>query len=279
MPGDVKRSLKIPESWKRSLLSFAKVFIWLVVSSTVSAAPFDHKHALWDEMLQTYVVDHGAYSEVKYRLLKQNATDELNTYLQTLSSVSKEQFEKWNQAERLAFLINAYNAFTVKLIIDHYPVDSIKDIGGFFRSPWKIKFFTLLGEEVHLDHIEHQLIRGRDYAEPRIHFALVCASVGCPKLQTHAFTAERIESMLEAAAENFLRDSTRNRYDAAANTLYLSSIFKWYGEDFEAKAGSVENFVASYITDEPQARQRIRAKQVDVEFLDYDWSLNGARSS
>jgi hypothetical protein len=193
--------------------------------------------------------------------------------------VSKSQFKQWTQAQRLSFLINAYNAFTLKLIIDHYPVESIKDIGGFFRSPWKIKFFAFFGIETHLDYIEHELIRGRDYAEPRIHFALVCASVGCPKLQTQAYTAERLESMLETAAKTFLRDTSRNRYDTANNTVYLSSIFKWYGDDFAAKAGSVEKFVASYITDDPQARQRIRSKQVGVDYLEYDWTLNDAKSS
>lgn len=253
------------------------VFLVTAACNMASAESFDHAHAAWDEILQTYVVDHGAYSEVKYPQLKQTGGDKLNAYLHSLSSISAKQFDQWGQAQRLAFLINAYNAFTLKLIVDHYPVDSIKDIGSFFRSPWKIKFFTLLGEETHLDHIEHELIRGRDYAEPRIHFALVCASVGCPKLQAQAYTAERLESMLQDAASTFLRDTTRNRYDAAGNTLYLSSIFKWYGEDFAVKSGSVEKFVAAYMTNDPQQRQRIVSKEVDVEFLDYDWSLNEVR--
>ncbi|MGD8593806.1 MAG: DUF547 domain-containing protein [Gammaproteobacteria bacterium] len=263
-----------------SIAQYARVvLLFMAVNYTVSAAPFDHTHSLWDELLQTYVVDHGAYSEVQYQPLKQTGTHKLSGYLQSLSSVSKNQFDQWTQAQRLAFLINAYNAFTVKLIIDHYPVDSIKDIGGFFRSPWKITFFTLLGEETHLDYIEHELIRGRDYAEPRIHFALVCASVGCPKLQAHAYTADRLGTMLDAAAKTFLGDTSRNRYDSGGNILYLSPLFKWYGEDFAAKAGSVEKFVAPYITDDPLARQRIRSKHMDVEYLNYDWSLNDANSS
>jgi hypothetical protein len=191
--------------------------------------------------------------------------------------VSKAQFDQWTQAQRLAFLINAYNAFTVKLIVDHYPIDSIKAIGGFFRSPWKIKFFTLFGEKAYLDYIEHELIRGKDYAEPRIHFALVCASVGCPKLQPQAYTAERLELMLESATRTFLQDVSRNRYDAPSNTVYLSSIYKWYGEDFVEKTASVEGFVASYLSDDATVQQKIRQRQVDVEYLDYDWSLNNAR--
>lgn len=270
----------------RNLINFASTIFFasllvlaIAAGNIVSAAPFDHTHTQWGGILQTYVVDHGAYSEVKYRQLKQTGGNKLDDYLRSLSSVSKSQFDQWGQAQRLAFLINAYNAFTVKLIIDHYPVESIKDIGGFFRSPWKIKFFTMLGQDSHLDYIEHELIRGRDYAEPRIHFALVCASVGCPKLQAQAYTAERLESMLETATKTFLRDSTRNRYDAAGDTLHLSSIFKWYGEDFAAKAGSVTNFVAPYLSDDSQMQQRIRSKREGVEYLDYDWSLNETKSS
>lgn len=242
----------------------------------VFAAGFDQEHSVWNGLLKNYVVDHGTYSEVRYRQIKQSASNTLNEYLQSLSAVSKSQFDGWSQAQRLAFLINAYNAFTVKLIVDHYPVNSIKDLGGFFTSPWKIEFFTLFGEKTYLDHVEHDLIRGQDYHEPRIHFALVCASVGCPKLQNRAYTAQRLETMLESASETFLRDTTRNRYDAADNTLYLSSIFKWYGKDFAAKAGSVKQFVAQYISDDPKIQQRIRSRDVNVEYLDYDWSLNDA---
>jgi hypothetical protein len=265
------------------MVKLAKATLMMVLIGTlwlngnlVAAAGFDHDHSVWNGLLQTYVVDHGAYSEVRYRQIKQSASTTLDEYLHSLSAVSKSQFDGWSQAQRLAFLINAYNAFTVKLIVDHYPLDSIKDLGGFFRSPWKIEFFTLFGEKTYLDHIEHDLIRGRNYHEPRIHFALVCASVGCPKLQNRAYTAQRLESMLESASDTFLRDTSRNRYDAADNTLYLSSIFKWYGKDFAAKAGSVEQFVAPYISDDPTVQHRIRSRDVDVEYLDYDWSLNDA---
>ncbi|MGD8885978.1 MAG: DUF547 domain-containing protein [Gammaproteobacteria bacterium] len=260
----------------KAVKMIALVGVFWLASTAAPAASFDHEHSAWQELLQTYVVDHGAYSEVRYLQLQQNAIAALENYLQSLSRVPKSQFDQWSKAQRLAFLINAYNAFTVQLIVAHYPVDSIKDIGGFFRSPWKIEFFSLFGEKTHLDHIEHELIRGRDYAEPRIHFALVCASVGCPKLQGRAYTAQDLESMLESATNTFLHDPSRNRYAAADNTLYLSSIFKWYGEDFAVKSGSVEQFVAAYMSDDPKVRQRIGSKQVDVEYLDYDWSLNDA---
>jgi len=253
----------------------ALVVLAMVVSTGVYASRFDHSHSLWSELLQTYVVDQGDFSQVKYQALKQSGTAPLVEYLQSLSAVHASQFALWTQSQQLAFLINAYNAFTVKLILDHYPVESIKDIGGFFRSPWKIQFFALLGDKTHLDYIEHELIRGR-FKEPRIHFAVVCASIGCPKLQARAYTAERMEAMLESATQTFLRDDSRNRYDAQRNTLHLSKIFKWYAEDFVATSGSVERFVAPYISDDPKMRQQIQSRQVDVEYLDYDWALNNA---
>lgn len=261
-----------------ALLTMAVVFHASVFATPLDGAfnqSFDHSHALWDKTLQTYVVDHGDFSQVKYQALKQSGAATLNQYLQSVSAVQANQFKQWTKPQQLAFLINAYNAFTVKLILDHYPVESIKDIGSFFRSPWKIQFFMLFGHKTHLDHIEHELIRA-NFQEPRIHFAVVCASIGCPKLQARAYTAERLESMLESATRNFLRDSSRNRFDAQRNTLYLSSIFKWYEEDFAAKSGSVEQFVAPYISDDPKVRQQIQQRQVDVEYLDYDWSLNDA---
>ena len=267
----------IVKGFIRCLSGFA-VLAWCAVgfANPVYAEGFDHSHALWEELLQSHVVDHGTYSQVQYQALKRDSASILDEYLQSLSSVPKSQFDQWPKPQRLAFLINAYNAFTVKLIIEHYPLDSIKDIGWLLRSPWKTRFFTLFGSKTYLDHIEHDLIRGGDYDEPRIHFALVCASTGCPKLQPHAYTAERLESMLESAAKTFLRDRSRNRFDPDRNTLYLSSIFKWYGEDFVGKYTSVGQFVAGYLTDDSERQQRIRQHQMKVEYLDYNWSLNDA---
>lgn len=248
-----------------------------VVALAQAVQTFDHSHVLWDKLLQQYVVDAGSSSTVKYAQWKQD-TAALNKYLQQLSAVSKEELSAWNSQQRLAFLINAYNAFTVKLVLDHYPVKSIKDIGSFFRSSWKIKFFQLLQQDRHLDDIEHTLIRGdANFSEPRIHFALVCASIGCPKLHNRAFTTERLESMLESGAKAFLQDASRNRYNANQNELQLSSIFKWYGEDFIKTHGSVEKFVAAYVSQDPNISSQIQSGQISIEFLDYDWALNESR--
>lgn len=260
------------------LVTLATVVITAVFTTAQAEASFDHSHADWDKVLQTYVVDKGAFSQVKYAQLKQQGLTQLNGYLRAISSVSPNQFDQWSRSQRLAFLINAYNAFTVKIILDNYPVDSIKDIGSFFRSTWKIEFFNLFGEKTYLDYIEHELIRGNDeYSEPRIHFALVCASIGCPKLQPRAFTAENLQKMLELGAKSFLSDISRNRYDAAKKTLELSSIFKWYGGDFANKSGSVEKYVAPYITKRLAEQQRIKSGEVAVKYLAYDWSLNDVK--
>jgi len=240
-----------------------------VISST---REFDHTHQAWTILLQNHVRLNGPASTVDYKLLK-NDSEELQKYLGTLEAVAQSEFNRFSESEKLAFLINAYNAFTVKLIVDHYPVKSIKDIGSVFSSPWKKKFFRLFGEERHLDNIEHDMIR-KSFNEPRIHFAVVCASIGCPALRNEAFVAANIEKQLEAAAQNFLTDKSRNRYLPESKKLELSSIFKWYGSDFPKKYGSLESFLAPRLTSNPEHQSIIREKKAVVSYLDYDWSLN-----
>lgn len=243
---------------------------------------FDHSHKLWNDFLHQFVVVKGHESAVKYKQIKENAGPAagqsaplLQTYLQSLERVTKSEFERFSEKEKLAFLINAYNAYTIKLIIDHYPVKSIKDTGSFLKGPWKIKFFSLLGEERNLDNIEHDMVR-KWFQEPRIHFALVCASKGCPALRNEAFTGDKLDQQLEDGARNFLTDSTKNRYVPETRKLELSSIFKWYGDDFVKKFGSLETFLATRITEKPESQKLIREKKASISFLDYDWSLNDA---
>lgn len=233
---------------------------------------FDQSHLTWTQVLKKYVKESGYASTVDYKRIKSDPS-QLNAYLKALEMVSQEQFNLFSNDEKLAFLINAYNAFTVKLIVDHYPVKTIKDIGSLFSSPWKKKFFKLLGEERSLDNLEHDLIR-KQFNEPRIHFAVNCASVGCPALKDEAFTASHLDKQLEDASINFLSDKTRNQYDSKARKLELSSIFKWYGSDFLKKYGSLENFLAPRITSDPEHQKTIREKRASVTYRDYDWSLN-----
>jgi hypothetical protein len=245
----------------------------LLISPRVSG--FDHQHSVFDSVLKAYVEVKGPQSSVRYGDIKRNP-DRLTNYVRELEAVSLEEFSAWNEAQQIAFLINAYNALTIKLILTKYPdLESIKDLGGFFSGPWKIKFFTLFGERHHLDYIEHGILRV-NYTEPRIHFALVCASIGCPPLRTEAYTADRLNEQLQRAMVSFLRDPERNSFDKTKNTLTLSSIFKWFAEDFTKIKPSVEAFVAPWITDDQVSQNLITGQRVEVEYLDYDWSLNRA---
>lgn len=233
---------------------------------------FDQTHSMWTQILQKHVKKSAHSSTVNYKEIKRDPS-KLEAYLKTFESVSQEEFNRFLNDERLAFLINAYNAFTVKLIVDHYPVKSIKDIGSLFSSPWKKKFFRLFGEEKSLDNIEHDMIR-KQFNEPRIHFAVNCASVGCPALRDEAFVASGLDKQLEDASVSFLSDKTRNRYNPETKKLELSSIFKWYGSDFLKKYGALEAFLATRITSNPEYQKLIQEKKVSTSYLDYDWSLN-----
>ena len=237
-----------------------------------SGREFDHSHQAWTAFLQKHVKINGHASTIDYKAIKNNPKDLLE-YLKLLEALSLDDFNRFSENEKLAFLINAYNAFTVKLIVDHYPVKSIKDIGSLFSSPWKKKFFHLFGEERHLDSIEHDMIR-KWFNEPRIHFAVNCASIGCPALRNEAFVSTNLEKQLEEAAVAFLTDKSRNRYSPDAKKLELSSIFKWYGSDFPKKYGSLEAFIAPKITANLEHQNIIRDKKANLSYLDYDWSLN-----
>jgi Protein of unknown function, DUF547 len=258
----------------------------LLLSISLPSFSFDHTHAIYDQVLDTVVTEKGPQTFVDYDLLHKNPSD-LNNYLATLEGVSEKEFDGWNKNNQMAFLINAYNAFTLKLILNNYPdIESIRDLGGFFfNSPWDIEFFTLLGEKTNLDHIEHGILRVK-YNEPRIHFAVNCASKGCPALQKKAFVGDILDEQLENAAIQFLRDPERNRFNKEKNLLEISSIFKWFAGDF-TKNGSVQNYVSPYISDDPDIQALLKDKSssggiggalnrnsVNVRYLEYDWSLN-----
>ncbi len=246
-------------------------FIFFIcVVNAVSYADFDHTHAAWEQILKKYVTEEGPKSTVDYKTLQANSTP-LKDYIKVIENTTQAQYNTFNEKEKLAFLINGYNALTVKLVVDNYPVKSIKDIGSFFQSAWKKKFFTLFGQEYYLDGIEHEMLR-KQFSEPRIHFSIVCASKGCPQLRGEAYVTTRLEEQLTDQAKRFLQDGTRNYYDAQKNTLYLSKIFKWFKEDFVKKSGSVQNFVASRMAKNVQEEEKI--KSADFDTLEYDWTLN-----
>ncbi len=242
----------------------------ILITQPLSA--FDHSHAKFAEVLSATVVKHGATSTVDYEWFKKNPAP-LEAYLKELEAVRQGNFRKWSKEQKVAFFINAYNAYTIKLIMTEYPVDSIKDIGGFFSSPWKQGFFNLLDKVHSLDQIEHKYLREK-YKEPRIHFAIVCASISCPALSGKPYLAAFLDEQLNKAQSDFLQDTSKNWYDAKTKTLYLSKIFDWFEADFtRAKGTSIKSYVAiDMAKDEAQIAAIKRAKE--IEFTDYDWDLN-----
>ncbi|MBE0615969.1 MAG: DUF547 domain-containing protein [Burkholderiales bacterium] len=264
-----------------------RTIVALVLTLTAASAfAFDHNHAAWTALLKKHVVllPGGNASQLRYAGVLAERKN-LEAYLDSLSSVTEPEYRSWAKAQQLAFLINAYNAFTVELILGKYPdLASIKDLGSVFQSPWKRKFFTLLGSQRHLDDIEQGMIRAPGaFDEPRIHVALVCASIGCPMLRNEAYTAERLDAQLEDGMRRFFSDRTRNRYDAASNTLRASKLFDWYGKDFGQGHAGFASLAATFakyaerLADTPEAQARIRSGDYRLEFLDYDWTLNDAR--
>ncbi len=265
-----------------SALSLGFLLSLVVNAAAVSASEFDHR--IWDGLVNKHVhmIRDGQASEVDYRAFLQKH-QELRTYLSQLSAVKAREFATWTKTEQLAFLINAYNAYTIELILTRYPkLDSIKDLGSFLRSPWKKEFVPLLGEMRSLDDIEHGMIREKGvYNEPRIHFAVNCASIGCPALLNEAFTSGKLAQQLEKVTRAFLADRTRNRYNAKTGTVEISQIFDWYREDFESGWHgwhSLDQFLAQYadsLTDTTTAKNKVVAGGAKIKFIDYDWKLNG----
>jgi hypothetical protein len=257
------------------ILACCLSLLWLAPAH----AAFDH--STWNTLLQTHVrvIDGGQATQVDYAgMAAERAL--LEQYLQTLSAVQREDFEQWSQDEQLAFLINAYNAWTVELVLGAYPgLRSIRDIGGLLRSPWRRRFVPLFGDTVSLDSIEHDMIRGWGrYNNPLIHFAVNCASVGCPALLNHAYTGALLTEQLERQTRLFLSDRSRNRLEGG--TLRVSPIFRWYPEDFQQGwmgYNRVEQFLANYADalglTAPQA-QALQEGRMAIRYLSYDWSLN-----
>ncbi|PZX61071.1 uncharacterized protein DUF547 [Algoriphagus ratkowskyi] len=219
-------------------------------------------HKAWNELLKANV---SADGKVNYKgFIKDKA--KLETYLKSISENAPDR-KTWSKDEQLAYWINAYNAFTVKLITDNYPVKSIKDLGPKLKIPmikdvWHYKFFKIAGQESSLDEIEHSILR-KEFEEPRIHFAVNCASISCPPLLNEAFEAKTIDEQLDKVAKNFI-NSSRNKITPDA--IQISSIFSWFKGDF-TKKGSLTEFLNKY--------SKVKIKpNAKISYLDYDWNLN-----
>lgn len=212
-------------------------------------------HQLWDELLKKHVSDDGIVNYQSFKTEHKKLLD----YIYVLSFPHKNSFyATFSREEKLAYWINAYNAMTIDLILRHYPIKSIKDI----KEPWKQRYWKLGSKWYNLNDIEHQILRKIN--EPRIHFAIVCASYSCPKLQNEAFTSEDLEQQLTKVTKDFLNDSERN--SISENHIELSKIFKWFSKDFEQN-GSLVGFLNQYLDIEISDKAK-------KSFKDYNWDLN-----
>lgn len=281
MPGCADDALDNMAALHRRRFLTALLAAACLSAAAPGAAAFDHSHAQWDGLLVRNVswITGGHASVVDYEGMQRDRNT-LKEYLAALSRVTQQEYDSWTRAQRLAFLIDAYNAFTVELILTRYPdLESIKDLGSLIQSPWKKRFFQLLGKPRTLDELEHGMIRAPGaFDDPRIHVAVNCAAIGCPALRPEAFVAEKLDQQLEDSVQRFLSDRGRNR--AETDALRVSKIFDWYGDDFAAKAGSVANWLARYadqLTADAALQRRIREAKLPVRFLDYDWRLNARR--
>lgn len=233
------------------------VVIFGLNGSVFSQAPA-FNHSLYDKVLKEFVED----GRVDYRALQDNPAL-LDAYLKKLAETSPASLFAMPEDEKIAFYINAYNAMTLKAVTDHYPVKSIKKI----RGVWDRLKFTVAGRELTLDHIKNKILRW-EFREPRVHFALVCAAIGCPKLRSGAYRGRELNRMLNEETRKFINDKERVNLDKDKKTLYVSSIFKWFKNDF----GDIAEFVAKYM---PKDEARfIRENRPRIKYLKYDWALN-----
>ncbi len=221
-------------------------------------------------------VDNSVYAELLKKYVKEGVVDyqgfkneetKLEQYLKVLE---KTDSSKLSRNEQFAFYINAYNAWTIKLILSGYPgVKSIKELGSIFKSPWKKELARIDGDMVTLDHIEHGILRPR-YKDPRVHFAINCASKGCPPLRSEPYRGDLLDRQLEEMTRAFINDPKRNRLEV--KTLYVSRIFKWFKEDF---GNDIVIFFLQYAQGDLKKALESRREEIEVQYLSYDWSLNG----
>ncbi|MEO0848664.1 MAG: DUF547 domain-containing protein [Cyanobacteria bacterium J06648_1] len=236
--------------------------------------PFDYQD--YAEVLQTYVDDQGL---VDYAGLQVNR-EQLDRFNLSLGAVTPETYASWTEAEQIAFLTNAYNSLTLQSIIDRDPLpESIRDIPGV----WKRRKFAVAGQEMTLDNIEHDILR-QDFNEPRVHVALVCAAISCPPLRNEPYLAATLDAQLSDQTAKFASSPHGLSIEREDQQVYLSSIFKWYGQDYEPTYGVKDEFkgngkqraVLNQFSPFLDSAEQTFLKQEDykVRYLDYDWSLN-----
>ncbi|MFT4761561.1 MAG: hypothetical protein ACI9XO_003838 [Paraglaciecola sp.] len=246
------RLLTTYKNWTANQVDLAEI-------KSVSTAS---NHDIFNELLNQNVTKNG---NVNYQGFSENF-DLFRSYLKRLTDNPPDK-NSWTEAAQLAYWINAYNAFTIDLILQHQPVKSIKDIGGsltMVNSAWDIKFFKIGGVDFDLNTIEHDILR-KQFNEPRIHFAINCASVSCPKLLNEAYVPERLDAQLQEVSVGFVNNTAKNIISEKA--VRISPIFNWFEPDF-IKKGTIVEFLNQYSSIKIEA-------DAEVEFMDYEWGLNG----
>jgi hypothetical protein len=265
------------------------VAVFLVVAPAAPLCAADMiDYRSYGEILKKYVDENGM---IDYKSLKANR-GALDAFVKSLAQVPTAEFRKWSNDEQIAFWINAYNALTLQVIIDHYPIqaggfisslrfpdNSIRQIGGV----WDKITWTVAGMTVALGDIEHKRLR-EQHDKPGIHMALVCASMSCPQLRREPYTGYKIDQQLDAQAKRFLRKPDRFRIARENRLVLLSPIFKWYDQDYVSrhapdsgfpgqgkKQRAVLNYIAQYI--DAKGAEYLRTQRYRIEYLDYDWSL------
>jgi hypothetical protein len=245
-----------------SVFILINVMFGPVLSTVRSWAVVKVDHSIYAELLEQHV----RTGVVDYQGFK-NDESRLDEYLKVLEAVNTADLSR---NEQFAFFINAYNAWTIKLILTGYPgINSIKDLGNLLKGPWKKKIARIDGKILTLDDIEHQILRPR-FNDPRVHFAVNCASKGCPSLHSEPYSGDKLEQQLDEVTRGFINDQVRNRLED--QTLYASRIFKWFSKDFD---NDVVAFFVKYAESNLKERLIAGAGRIKVKYLDYDWSLNG----
>ena len=247
--------------WYRVHVGFLLCF--LIMGLTAEALAVQGvDHSLYAGLLKKYVKD----GVVNYQGFK-NEESVLDQYLKVLEEVDSRRL---SHGERFAFYINAYNSWTIKLILSGYPgVKSIKELGSLFKGPWKKKICRIDGKIITLDDIEHNILRPR-FKDPRVHFAINCAAKSCPPLRSEPYSVGDLEQQLDEMTGAFINDLENNRLEDY--TLYVSSIFKWFKEDFNK---DIINFFLKYAKGDLKGQLEANKEKTKVKYLDYNWSLNG----
>lgn len=227
----------------------------IAIAFTLASTAQNVDHAQWDALLKKYVSSTG---KVNYKGFKADRPN-LQKYLRVL--MSNPPKSTWSKNERKAYWMNAYNAFTIELIVKNYPVKSIKDIAN--GKPWDLKFIKIGSKTYSLNDIEHNILR-KYYGDPRIHFGIVCASYSCPKLVNKAFTTENVNSTLSANARQFINDPKRNKI--TAGSAQISKLFEWFKDDF-TKTGTVKEYLNKY------SKVKLTSS-TKISYMTYNWSLN-----